>query len=122
MDHQAPAHAMVQSIAEFIKAWNEKTITADKAGEYFENLLSENTGRACVSICVDILEKASAYKAKPSIIHEGHDVAVETLLNINEDKAMYRAVCRRCGLKSRWFPNVGLAKINLDKYGCEVEC
>lgn len=34
---------------------------------------------------------------------------------------MYRAVCRRCGLKSRWFPNVGLAKSNLNRYECEVK-
>ena len=121
MDHQTPAHAMVQRIAELIKAWNEKTITAEKAGECFENMLSENTGRACVSTCIGILEEASIYKAKSSIIHEGHNVAVETLFSANEDKAMYRAVCNRCGLESSWFPNVGLAKIHLNRYECEVK-
>lgn len=52
--------------------------------------------------------------------HDSHDVTIESVDDISGQSTMYRAICKRCGAESSWFPNVGLAKSNLNRYACEV--
>lgn len=72
------------------------------------------------------LDSLSAYSTAERMVelietHDSHDVTIESVDDISGQSTMYRAICNRCGVESSWFPNVGLAKSNLNRYACEVK-
>lgn len=77
---------------------NEK-ITEDEAISLFQSLLKS--------------------KKQLSRKRDHHDITIEEISTIDGSLVKYRAVCKRCGLKSYWFKRKGLAESNLDMYFCE---
>lgn len=55
-----PASKMLDIIANIIEDWDNGTMAEYEAVFLFQDLLSENTGRACVKSCVDIMRDAIA--------------------------------------------------------------